>query len=152
MRTLFITLLLTLVAVTAHAEDVYRTVQPDGTVVYSDRPLSDESVKITLNVGAAEAAQAAAGASAGTSATASEGQAGGGGDEAERASAREEQAQLRAEACQEARDALELYERSPRLYETLPGGGRRYLTDEEIVDARMNARQAIADFCEPGQP
>ncbi|MGD9387436.1 MAG: DUF4124 domain-containing protein [Gammaproteobacteria bacterium] len=145
MRTLFITLLLTLAAVTAHAEDVYRTVQSDGTVVYSDRPLSSDSVKITLNTRLSEEARVAAEASAAAAAAAA--QAGSGDDDM--AAALAEQQRLRAEACQKAREALALYERSPRLYETLPDGGRRYLSDEEIATARMEARRAVADFCEP---
>lgn len=146
MRTLTITLLLALAAFGAHAEEVYRTVQADGTVVYSDRPISANSVRVQVKSQPGQATAPAASSQAGSTQATGSRPANGGGD---MAAARAEQARLKAEACQEARKALETYERSPRLYETLPDGGRRYLSDEEVIEARQKARQAVANFCEP---
>jgi hypothetical protein len=145
-RFLLPALVIALVAMSANANDVYRTIQNDGTVVYSDRPLSSESVRVNLSFDATDPERVAAEAAARSAA------------DAERRSQADEanpiaagvaaQAELRAEACREARTAYEAYERAPRLYESLPDGGRRYLSDEEVVQARESARQAVADFCD----
>jgi hypothetical protein len=132
-----------LVACPALANEVWRTVDRAGLVVYSDRPLSTESVKVsvaTQPVGAS-----AAEAEPGTSAP----------DTGRRAAttvaadetARAEQAELVAKACRDARDALAAYENAPRLYQELPNGGRRWLTDEEMIATRQQAREAVAEFC-----
>jgi len=144
-RFLLPALLIALVAMSAHANDVYRTVQKDGTVVYSDRPLSPESVRLNLSSDPTNPERVAAEAEARRTADAErESQAA----EAEPSAAGlAAQVELRAEACREARKAYEAYERAPRLYESLPDGGRRYLSDEEVVRARESARQAVADFC-----
>lgn len=144
-RFLLPALVIALVAMSANASDVFRTVQKDGTVVYSDRPLSADSVLVNLSSDPTNPERVAAEAAALQSA------------EAERRSRAAEadpiaegmaaQVELRAEACRQAREAFGAYERAPRLYESLPDGGRRYLSDEEVVQARESARQAVTDFC-----
>ena len=134
-------LLLTVTAAAA-AEEIYRTVQGDGTVVYSDRPLSDQSVLVDVSTKPADAGENPV-----LAAEANRNREEDTGSSA-MAAAVEEQKAMRAEACREARETLEAYDRAPRLYEELPGGGRRYLSDEEIVRARQAARQAVVDFCD----
>jgi hypothetical protein len=149
MKTLLSALLLLVLATSvayAEAEEVYRTVKPDGTVIYSDRPISADSVLVQVQSRPTSEARAAAEAGA---ANAFAAQPAAPGDDEALAAAREEQARLRAAACAEARRTLATYENSPRLYEQLPDGGRRFLTDEETVQARQAARQAVADYCEP---
>jgi len=146
MKTLLSALLLLVLATSlayAQAEEVYRTVKPDGTVVYSDRPISADSVRVQVQARPTSEARAAAEAGAANAFAAQPG------EDEELAAAREEQARLREAACAEARRTLATYENSPRLYEQLPDGGRRFLTDEETVRARQAARQAVADYCEP---
>lgn len=126
----------------AVAEEIYRTVQGDGTVVYSDRPLSDSSVLVSVSARPADPGENP------VLAAEADRQSGEDDDSGAMSAAIEEQKALRAEACREARAAMEAYERAPRLYEELPGGGRRYLSDEEIVRARQAARQAVVDFCD----
>lgn len=147
MKALFSALLLLALSTSvayAQAEEVYRTVKSDGTVVYSDRPISQESVLVQVKSQPGQPAQRNGGSN--TQATAPRPAENG----TDMAAARAEQARLKAEACAEARKALETYETSPRLYESLPDGGRRYLSDEEVIEARQKARQAVANFCEPG--
>jgi hypothetical protein len=119
------------------AEEVWRTVDPQGVVVFSDRPLSSDSVRVSVATRppAPEPATAAAPATQRGEPAAVD------------AAARAEQAELVAQACADARTKLAAYEKSPRLYQELPGGGRRYLTDEETIAARQQVRQAVADFC-----
>lgn len=149
MKALFSALLLLTLAFAAPAayaedEEVYRTVKSDGTVVYSDRPISQDSVLVQVKSQQGQSAQSRADSA--TRTTGSRPAENG----SDMAAARAEQAQLKAEACADARKALETYETSPRLYEQLPDGGRRYLSDEEVIEARQKARRAVANFCEPG--
>ena len=146
MRFLIPALLATLLAAPAVANDVYRTVDERGVVVYSDRPLSERSEPVRVEASTPDRAQATPPAEppADEQASPSQREA----DQAVLAAARAEQVEIRAAACREARAALEVYETSPRLYETLPDGGRRFLSDEEVVQARVQARQAVADFCD----
>ena len=151
MRFLFPVLLAALMAAPVAANEIYRTVDERGVVSYSDRPLSDRStlVRVEARTPAMEQAAAAAATRAHGDADDADAQrrqreA----DEATLAAAREEQSEIRAAACRQARAAQEAYETAPRLYESLPDGGRRYLSEEEIVRARQEARQAAADFCD----
>jgi len=141
MRFLSIMLLATLLATPALANEVYRTVDDRGVVVFSDRPLSSASVRVTVETKAPAAGEPQAMASADPQR----------GEDAARErglqAARTEQAEIKAEACRQARAAVATYETSPRLYESLPDGGRRYLSDEEMAAARQQARQAVADYC-----
>lgn len=144
MRLLLSALLAAIIVTPALAQEVYRTVDERGVVHYTDRPLSDRSQLVKVE--AKGTSQPRAAASAGP-APADDPQ----GDLVEQdtvAAARTEQAALRAEACRQARTAVAAYERSPRLYETLPDGGRRYLSEEEMIAARAQARQAVIDFCD----
>jgi len=67
---------------------------------------------------------------------------------ADRAPDPEAEAAAREEQCRLARDRAQTYATSQRLYEPLPDGGRRYLTDEELTRARDEAQQAVVRFCE----
>jgi len=144
MRFLSIMLLATLLATPAVANEVYRTVDDRGVVVFSDRPLSAASERVTVET------KTPAGSGAAAPQAVASANAQGDGDAArERGlqAARAEQAEIKAEACRQARAAVATYETSPRLYESLPDGGRRYLSDEEMAAARQQARQAVADYC-----
>jgi phage protein D len=147
MKFLCLGLLALAITAPATANDVYRTVNEHGVVVYSDRPLSAQSQRVRVDA-KATAPQAAAPAPAPAAAP---------DEDTERrqreadlatlTAARAEQANIRAAACRQAQAAAKSYEESPRLFETLPDGGRRYLSDEEIVQARLEARRAVADYC-----
>lgn len=146
MRFLLPALLAVMLATPALANEVYRTVDERGVVHYSDRPLSDRSQLVKVESRATDPARAAA-----ESRVLLEGDPQRGQRDMERqavAAAQAEQAQIRAEACRQARAAVETYERSPRLYEALPDGGRRYLSDEEMITARAQARLATLEYCD----
>jgi hypothetical protein len=147
MRFLLPVLAIALVSTAAAAQEVYRTVAADGTITYSDRPLSSSSQRVNIATQPTDSERVAAEAEALQAAEAARRQ------PAERAggiaAALAEQEQRRAEACREARQAKAAYETAPRLYENLPDGGRRFLSDEEVVLARQAAEQAVLDFCDP---
>lgn len=145
-RFLLTALAMALVSVTATANDVYRTVDRDGTVIYSDRPLSSSSQRISLATQEADEERVAAEAEALREADAARRQRSA--EPAGLAAARAEQEELKATACREAREKAQAYEHAPRVYEQMPDGSRRYLSDEEVARARLSARQAVTDFCD----
>jgi hypothetical protein len=138
MKFLLSALVALLIAAPALADEVWRTVDAKGLVVFSDRPLSSESVRVSVATSSAAPGPETAPQAPATPR---------GEPSAVNAAARAEQAELVAQACAEARTKLAAYEKTPRLYQELPGGGRRYLTDEETIAARQQARQAVEDFC-----
>jgi hypothetical protein len=143
--TALIALLIATVAMPAVANEVWRTVDDRGQVVYSDRPLSTRSELVKVD--AAQAPATVAEAREPRARDTAPQPAARGAEDAALAAARAEQAEIRARACREAREAAAAYESAPRLYQELPNGGRRYLSDEELVQARLEARRAIADLC-----
>ena len=145
-RFLLPALMILLASMAATANEVYRTVNSDGTIVYSDRPLSPASQLVSVASKPTDPERVAAEAEARTE-TATARRDAAPSDDAF-ATALAAQQELRAKACQQAREAAEAYERAPRLYEQLPDGGRRYLSEEELVQTRLNARQAVIDFCD----
>jgi hypothetical protein len=129
----------------AFAADVYRSVNDEGLVVYSDRPTgtADET---RLNV--ATATPVAAPAAAQPSATATRPTA----DaaltaEIPRAPTAEELAANRAVNCEAARQREAAYATAHKLFRELADGEREYLTAEEIDEARATASADVAAWC-----
>jgi hypothetical protein len=124
---------------------VYRSVDADGNVVYSDRPPSDarQSVKVTVAVTTptsrtplARPTPPAAPAEAGEP------------DEAvSRAAEEAQRAEDRERNCALARERNTRYENSRRLYRELPDGEREYLDDAEIDAAKARARADVEQWC-----
>jgi hypothetical protein len=53
-----------------------------------------------------------------------------------------------ADRCATARERAERYTTAHRLFEPLPDGGRRYLTDEETTAARASAEAEVERWCQ----
>ena len=141
---------LLIAAVGAQANEVYKTTDAQGRVVYTDKPVALPAEKLnvqsattdTVEVqkryeeqmkGYAEADKAQADAASKAA-------------EAQKASAMT--AEDRARRCEESRQRYESYMNARRLYE--PGaaeGDRRYLSDAEIDAARANAKKLMDEFC-----
>jgi Domain of unknown function (DUF4124) len=141
-------LLLTLVGTAAFAADIYRSTAPDGTVSYSDRPQGADAEFVyaatprvprtapgTVPVVAGTRTSAAAPPEApaapslpgGPSAT-----------------------ELRAERqknCDTAREVLDRYTLSRRLFRTNAVGDREYLDDAAVAEARAKAAADVKDWC-----
>ena len=133
MRFLLLTLLLSGSAV-AQTAAMYRTVSTDGTVTFSDLPLSDDSEMITVLV-----------RSGATTSNSSQPAAQAAEDQAVVDAAAAEQA---AANCAAARDSLQSLAASNRLYRVLPSGERQFLSDEEITVARAEAEGQVAEWCQ----
>jgi hypothetical protein len=138
----------TLVATPALAGDIYRTVDKRGVVVYTDTPPYPGAKPIDIRAAPADERAAAERAAYAASNQAYR---------EERAKARQESAAeagdaaaKRAVECEQARQRAATYANAPRLYEDLPDGGRRYLTDAELSTAREESQQAVVRFCDGG--
>lgn len=129
MRFLILALLLCGTA-SAQTAAMYRTVSPDGTVTFSDLPLSDQSEMITVLVrtGATRAQSSGSGS--------------------QPAQDSESVAAQMAENCARAQEQQRSVANSTRLYRVLPSGERQFLTDEEIAQAREQAAADVAQWCQ----
>lgn len=131
-----------LLCLPAAASEVFRWVDENGVVHYSDRPFGEEAERLSVRTARPAPATPAAPAAP---AAPPEGDTGGKlfSDPDPQA-----QAELREANCQVARGRLSQIERSPRLFREAPDGGRRYLTDEEIADVRREAEELVDAWCD----
>jgi chromatin remodeling complex protein RSC6 len=123
--------------------DVYKSVDAKGNVEYTDKPASLPAQR--LNVQTQKTDQAS------TQARADE--------ERKRQEADDKQQQKpsdkgaakpspdKGDACDKAKARSESYQNSPRLYEDLGNGERRYLTDAELDAARASAKATMDAVC-----
>jgi len=136
-------------AATASAGEIYKYVDEQGSVHYLDRPTGEsgeQRMDITYS-GTSSASVNAQVKRRNDYMTAL--------DEArkETQSRREAEAQARAEMearaakCEENRARLESYLQSRRLYRENEAGEREYLDDEQILEARRKAEEAIQETC-----
>jgi molybdopterin biosynthesis enzyme len=65
----------------------------------------------------------------------------------EQRNAAQTSAAARAEQCTKARERFDRYMSSQRLYEELPNGERRYLSDAELDAARASAKASMEVLC-----
>jgi hypothetical protein len=142
------TFLLTLVGTAAFGADIYRSTGPDGTVSYSDRPQGADSEfvysatpRIPRTVpGTAPTVPSAANAAASPpEAPAAPSLAGG--------SSAAELREQRQKNCDTAREVLERYTLSRRLFRTNAVGDREYLDDAAVAEARTKAAADVQDWC-----
>ena len=143
MRAISIVTLVFLAASTLHGAEVFRYVDENGNVAYSDRPVgrNAESITVTTNAPIAPPparaqAQPAAAAPAETV------------ERQPRENAPEERAADRAANCTIARERNERYAISRRLFRELPDGEREYLSDAEIDEARARAAADVQEWCD----
>jgi hypothetical protein len=146
----YILALTIMVAGAVHAADteIFRWVDRDGTVHYSDRPETPDAKVVghsrqtdpatireqqLRNWEEQKNAQEARDQEQAVAAY-----------DAERDAENERVREIR---CQRAREMAEVYSTAHQLYETLPNGERRYLTDDELTEARESAAKNISESC-----
>jgi hypothetical protein len=140
------TFLLALLGAVAHGAEVYRSTDANGVVSFSDRPQGANSefvIVATPRPGTPapqRPARTAVGnaAAAATTVTQSE----------PPAQTPAERAAERRENCASARERVERYAISHRLFRTLPDGEREYLSDSEIDQARSQAAADVENWCD----
>jgi hypothetical protein len=133
----------------ATAADVYRSVDENGVVVYSDRPTGQtELIEIVTTVPGPRAAATTqpsddesdeSDESAATTPF---------GAEIPREATPEEIASDRARNCEYARQMVTTYSQSRRLFREGADGEREYLTGAEIDEARSRAESNVATWCD----
>lgn len=144
MRAITIVTLAILAAGSLHAAEVYRYVDEEGNVAYSDRPVGRNAEAITITTNAPVLPpRAAAPAQPSGAATADETV-----ERVRREPTPEERAADRAANCAIARERNERYAISRRLFRELPDGEREYLNDAEIDEARARAAADVQEWCD----
>ena len=148
MRLLWVGLLTGLVATPLWSNDVYRSVDAQGNVSYSDRPEGENVEKVVMSLPRGSAPPGARLAASPVPAPVPAPEA-----PAPAASAPGEpapdDAEQRARNCEIATERMERYSVSQRLYRTLPDGEREYLNDAETDDARARAAAEVEQWCAP---
>jgi len=142
-RAIGIVTLALLAAGTLHGAEVYRYVDEDGTVAYSDRPVGQNAETIVVTTRAPivpppPAATTQPDPVAGEETV----------ERQRREPTPEERAEDRAANCAIARERLERYAISRRLFRPLPSGEREYLSDAEIDAARAGAAADVEEWCD----
>ena len=149
LRTSLSILLLASLGTAAYAGDIYRTKAADGTVIYSDLPLTENSEFVSSATPHAPRAQ-----TGGTQAARSSSASSTPPVEAPAIPTRGEgptSAQLKAERqknCETARETQQRYTLSRRLFRTNAVGEREYLDDAAVAEARAKAAADVKDWCD----
>jgi Domain of unknown function (DUF4124) len=155
-RKLVIALALAGLASVAAAATVYKWMDAEGQVHYTDRPprAGDAKIIAVYEEGSPEDEGAESTATAGDESPPADATASAAQDE-EQAAASQAQvnavnadvAKARAENCKKATERYNSYVTSQRLFRTGPDGQRQYLTDAELSLARVSAKKDMDLFC-----
>jgi hypothetical protein len=130
---------------TGSAQEVYKSVDADGHVVYSDRGSTRNAPKTTLHVDEGNAAEAARLAREQRQLNAEDAQRTR--QEAAEAQNKSAEAKQRQKACQNARNNYLRLKDSGRLFRSDADGNRIYYSDEEADALRAQAKQAMTAAC-----
>jgi len=143
MRTIAI-VTLSLFVLPAMGADVYRSVDAQGNVVYSDRPGAPSAEKVEIRVPAGRPAAARAPETEPVPGEPPEQP-----DQATiEAAERAQQAEDRAANCVIAQERNERYQTSRRLYRVDEAGERVYLDDAALTQARVDAAADVSRWCD----
>jgi len=129
----------------APADEIYKSVDAQGHVVYSDRPISATAKKTDVTVQEANPAEAARLAKERELLKAEDDQRKKAQFIADRTKAQQEQ--LKKTKCQNARDRYNSMKETHRMFKTDADGNRVYYTDTEVDMLREEARQAMNTAC-----
>jgi hypothetical protein len=127
------------------ADDIYKTVDADGHVVYSDHPISPAAQKLALPVTPADSAEAARLAKQRAIENAEDAQRSR--QEAEQQSKQAAQSKQDAAHCTDARNHYFSLKDVRRVYRLDDDGNRIYYSDQEADAMRAAAKQAMDQAC-----
>jgi hypothetical protein len=137
-------LLLAVLGSTAYGADVYRSTAPDGTVSYSDRPQGADAQFVLATRPTRATTPAAAGSPTTTAQAAPQAPATPTLPEGPSAAKLREERQKN---CGIARETMDRYTVSRRLFRTNAAGEREYLDDAAVAAARAKAASDVQDWC-----
>ena len=153
LRKALMTLMLAGLATMAGAETVYKWMDPAGQVHYSDRPPVVAGAKVLavyeqgLEPAEDEDEQASFDDAADEPPPADDTVGLPPASEETIASVQQDVERLRSENCKKAQERYKTYIESQRLFRQTPNGGREYLSEAELAQARVRAKQAVDEFC-----
>lgn len=139
----------------AAAETVYKWVDSHGQIYYTDLPPRQPDAKIlgifhettgVIGDGEEENSDAADDETPDTAPATESASPGDSSDAA--ATVQADVANARFKQCKEAQERYKVYIESHRLFRQMPDGKRQYLTDQELTEARVRAKQAVDDYCD----
>jgi Domain of unknown function (DUF4124) len=130
---------------TLAADEVYKSVDADGHVVYSDRGSSKSAPKVEVHVTQPDPAEVARLAREQASLKAQDERRSK--QEASAAKAQAHDSQRREAACQKARNEYYRLKDTPRPYQRDADGNRLYYSDDEADALREQARRAFVSAC-----
>jgi Domain of unknown function (DUF4124) len=142
-------LLLTLLGTAAYGADVYRSTAADGTVSYSDRPQGADAqfVFSASSPAAAARVEAPAGTARGAATDAAPPPEAPANPTLPDGPSSRELNEQRQKNCEIARERLDRYAVSRRLFRTNTAGDREYLDDAAVAEARAKAAADVEDWC-----
>lgn len=147
-RILWMAMLLTMSA--AASAEVYRWVDGQGRVYYSDRPAENAQLVTIASRRTNREAVAARTQTAGAQrAQVAERDAQQRADQATANAVQQDVNKSREQQCKEAQERYKTAIESQRLYRVGKDGERQYLTDAELTEARVNSRRAVDELCKP---
>ena len=150
LRTLFmLTAATAVLAAGPVAADVYKFKDDKGNVLYTDKPstLPAERLNIQSQKTDTVAAQARQQEEMKRMQDADKASQQAAGQNKDQQQATQLTATQKAEQCSKARERYDSYANSRRLYEKLPDGSRRYLSDAELDAARISAKASMDAMC-----
>ena len=125
--------------------DVYKWVDDNGKVHYSDRPIGDDSTAMAIRSRPTDNARITAQKQARVERLAAESEAEA--QAAEEAAHNGENEARREENCRLAREAFASLQNAERLYIPLEGGGRQYLDEQQVQDRLDRASKDVDEWC-----
>ena len=149
LRSSLLTLTLACVLAAPAGADVYKFKDDKGNVLYTDKPstLPAERLNIQSQKTDIVAVQARQDAEQQRQTNAAKTGAQNAQQRADDQQAGQMTAKDKAERCTKARERYDKYMMSQKLYEQAPNGDRRYLSNEELVTAREQARRSMDEMC-----
>ena len=132
----------------AVAGEIYKWVDEDGNVHYEDRPTGDDVERVAVVSNNTSNSSVQAGIDRRRAYEASQADARSAREEEKRKA--EEVAKIAAEReqkCADSRARMERYLQARRLYKEDEQGGREYLDDEQVMEARAQAQEDIQAYC-----
>lgn len=133
----------------AMADNVYKSVDEDGIVAFSDRPDAawEETVELAISHTDSDQIKQENKADAEMATAVGIREAGEAEGAVEQANRQAKLAQQRATQCEAAQKRSEKYNTHRRLYKALPNGEREYLSDDELDTARVDAARSVDELC-----
>jgi len=138
-------ILLTFMTATAWGAQVFRSVDSQGDVSYSDRPGSADAESIYIATAEPASVAPVRTPAPETAEPAEETEEV---EQVQREPTSEERAEDRARNCAIAQQRHDSYLISHRLYRTTPDGEREYLDDAELGEARARAAADVQEWCD----